>query len=660
MRNTALLAFLLAASSAFAFDDKPANPVVNTAAANYANIRQINLFDECSGATAAGVIGGDLSVAGTLNTDYRWVDSSGLGGCAIQRLSTSGDITGPTNSTGAQVQYDDGTIIMVVRVTTTGDYIWSTGAILGGGSGVANSYIRVTTGGDYFTHRDSDDTYNGTDSATGVTAGEWAVFVFTWDKDAYMRMTYVDPVKGQVYHERPTAPDRGIGINNGVAMRVGGAYDAADIAGDNSVAFFEWLTVGLDSNGVQAYLDDPFRDLMADPGYRFVSSNGTADWALCTGPSVTCSLDTAIANATAGTTVYLSTATGNYVLDGEKTFAADGTAIAPITWEPFTAAAGDWDGTPGQVVLYREGGNRVNVTGDHHVFRGIKVEGTDATHHRAWQIDGTANIFYRCIAKGVGSGGFIFEGDHNIAIQCEADGVGGPLGGTGFRSAGNDNLVAGCYAHDGQGAAFAEVYGWQDGATFTDCIAANYATSENCGSNALCGYGFVVGDEAVQDPCLEDGRTQSQWAKIQNCTAYACSTGFAAESYSALSAVPGTLGPRPLWLQNCVAVGCARAVANRHSEPTALMLSGLGLQGNTAGVVMDGFTVIHQLVANTNLSASAVAAFASGDYRVRGTTTGWPNQYVSGGALTGWSTYPQLGAAPVRGGSNEGLRGDRR
>lgn len=396
-------------------------------------------------------------------------------------------------------------------------------------------------------------------------------------------------------------------------------------------------------------------------GDHFVSSNGTeTTWSNCVDVNTNhCTLAVAAANAAAGDTVYLKNDTDaagayDFVLTAQLAIARQGTAAAPIIWEPYTTTAGDWDGTPGQLAI--KSGDfasaiRLQNASSFNEFRGIKIIGTQADHYRGFWSTGTCHTFYRCVVYGTSSTAYKLAGVGNWAIQCEADHIGLPDDGGfengvgSFASEGMRSGFIGCYAHDGYGTGF-----WFDeGSLGYDvgafgCIAARIR-SDGAAGTTQDGSGFWFGATAEVDTIADwvgytIASTGTQRGYLVNCVAVDCNNGVKTGG-------PDPADPaQPLLVMNSVVSACTNGIVSISTNGTAaLEILGLGLYD--CNIATTGLLVTTR-TPNTVFTSSPFVNAAANDFRMRQMAIGWPTQFVVGGELSSWLAYPQLGAAPKK------------
>ena len=240
---------------------------------------------------------------------------------------------------------------------------------------------------------------------------------------------------------------------------------------------------------------------------------------------------------------------------------------------------------------------------------------------------GDNNVFYRCLSTNTGSFGFRAVGNAVFFISCEATGFGlvTAAAGFGWGNTGAPGAAYGCYAHDGAGAGFNS---WSTYApTLSHCIA-----------DAATTHGFFRNYSSV-----------SGIVSYTFCSAYGCGgSGFYTES----STSGMTL------VHNCIAVNnTGFGIGANSGGKTRTILLGSAFFGNSGGEI-DTNTIVQETVTRVTLTADPFKNAANGDFRLAASQrqalgSGWPGAFLSGGALTAWAGYPDLGAVqqavrPVR------------
>ena len=232
---------------------------------------------------------------------------------------------------------------------------------------------------------------------------------------------------------------------------------------------------------------------------------------------------------------------------------------------------------------------------------------------------GDYNVFYRCRSTNTGSGGFRAFGNSVFCVSCEATafGIVTDAYGFGWGNTGVSGGAYGCYAHDGAGAGFSS---WGTYApTLLHCIA-DAATTHGFHRNAATISGVV---------------------SYSFCTAFGCVGGSGFYTESSTSGM--TL------VHNCIAVNnTGFGIGANSGGKTRTILLGTAFYGNSGGDI-DTNTIVQEVVPRITLTADPFVDAANGDFRLAASQrqalgAGWPGAFLSAGALTVWSGYPDLGA----------------
>ena len=327
-------------------------------------------------------------------------------------------------------------------------------------------------------------------------------------------------------------------------------------------------------------------------------------------------LDQAIAGAAAGDLVYVLA--GTYTLAGAKTFATNGTRAQPIFWIARNLDNSPWLGDAPIAVFDADGGVFHALTMPCHYNRlaGVAVCNMFAGGgFRSITITGEHNLLYRCRGHIAGSYGIYATGLGTTLISCEADDFGNTAASVGIYLSGAGSAASWCRAHDGTGVGF--FAGMSTGTTWTGCIS---------DSNTTYGFQYSRGNE--QYPVYGN-----------SCIAY----GNGSHGFYSSAAAEGS----PLVLTNSIIAMNGGWGVEDSPGGIQVTLGQTAFFNNTSGEINVPYW---ELPGNgkITLAADPFVDAANGDFRLVANNelraAGLPGAFLHNGALTGWTSDPDIGA----------------
>lgn len=396
---------------------------------------------------------------------------------------------------------------------------------------------------------------------------------------------------------------------------------------------------------IKTYIDDHSVTLDRDP-----ATGGVIDHGDCVGqvggaqsrPVLVCAAIPA-ASAVGANRVWIKA--GEYVVASTVTVTGAGTKITPHVITGYNTTRGDatapcvtWNADNGNFDVYTSGAAYIWLEYITATNRVGSATTRTTNGFNTYTGSHVGALFYRCRATNVGDRGF-YAGIYTSIIGCESDNFG--VTNNSSYPAGFDlhdrygALTVGCYAHDGNGYGF--IYG-SDSYFCKSCIA------DTCtGVTGDFGTGFYI-------------YSTSQITMIDSIVVYNCKNGVklgnASSNYLVL-------------LIDCILANNTTGIASAAGKGIVKLL-GCAFYHNTNEI--DTNTTVIETIPRISLGQDhgndPFTDAAAGDFSLDSSVTeiigtGWPGQFLSGGALTTWHGHPDYGAVQTEdvagGGSGGGL-----
>ena len=250
---------------------------------------------------------------------------------------------------------------------------------------------------------------------------------------------------------------------------------------------------------------------------------------------------------------------------------------------------------------------------------------TNAKHGFNLATGSDESSLYRCRSANTGSQGIRAASAGCLIEGCEVTGFGRVAASVGIYVPGSPGSVVGCYVHDGAGNAF------NVSATYPGLLA--YCIGSGCTQYGLnMNYNGLYPQTVVH--CVFHGNG----------------------SHGIYASGP-TFG-QPVQIVNTIlSNNGGYGLAAHGTGKGRVELLGCAFYGNSSGQI-DANTTVQETLARVTLTADPFKDAANGDFRLAASQrqalgSGWPGAFLSGGALTAWAGYPDLGAVqqavrPVR------------